>query len=72
MPVLLIHALIWIIIVLVLAYVIVLLLNQIPGLPSIIPTLVWIVAVLICLIVLLTVLLPGAMKIGALDIIYYG
>ena len=60
MPIILVHAVIWIIITLVVAYVIVLLLGQLPGLPSIIATLVWIAAVLLCLGILLNALLPGS------------
>jgi hypothetical protein len=64
MPILLIHALIYIIIVLVVCWVIVILLQQIPGLPAIIPTLVWVIGVLICLAVLLSILAPSALKLG--------
>jgi hypothetical protein len=45
----LITLMIWFIIVLVLGYVAVLLLSQIPGLPAIVPTLVWVVVALLCL-----------------------
>jgi hypothetical protein len=45
----LITLLVWFIIVIVLGYVVVLLLSQIPGLPAIVPTLVWVAVALICL-----------------------
>jgi len=64
MPILLIHAVIWIIAVLVVTWVVVILLGQIPGLPPVISTLVWVIGVLICLSILLNALLPGAMKLG--------
>src|SRR5262249_61421194 len=63
MPILLIHALIWMIVVLVVAWVVIVLLKQIPGLPAVIATLVWVIAVLICLMVLLQVFMP-MLKLG--------
>jgi len=64
MPILIVHMLIYIVIILVVTWIVVLLLQQIPGLPAVIATLVWAIGILICLAVLLNALAPGALKVG--------
>ena len=56
----LIHALIWIVVILLIAYLIIWILGQlVPAVPSIIPTLIWIIAVLLVLWVLMAALIPA-------------